>query len=78
MQFGSGLDVARHVFGSGEDSLAAVNPTVLEVTSMGSLPPKSLGKSHRPPQSSAKPSERPRGPLGETPQSPLRDPRRAL
>ena len=38
------------------------------VTSIGSLPPKNLGKSRRPPQSPAEPSERPR----RAPQSPLR------
>ena len=41
------------------------------VTSIGTLPPKTLGKSRVPPQ-------RPRRTLGETPRSPLRDPRRAL
>ena len=48
------------------------------VTSIGSLPPRNLGKSRGPPQSPVEPLARRRRTPGETPQSPLRDPRRAL
>ena len=41
--------------------------------SIGSLPPKTLGKSRGPRRT----TQRPRRTLAETPQSPLRDPRRA-
>ena len=44
------------------------------VTSIGSLPPKTLGKSHGPPQNPAEP----RRTLGETPAEPSERPRRAL
>ena len=40
------------------------------VTSMGSLPPKSLGKARRPRRDPAEPPERPRRALGETPAEP--------